>query len=137
MIELSATQSLTNLLNNFLTESSPARSFNSSFTPSTDKWTYVLYSVRIQGSATINLAGTSSVAGRIELQVGGTMKCQARQALTLSGTVVIGVGITVTNPVDNILVAWVPPNTSVQLVTANESGTPTYTLVKVTEYTLG
>lgn len=137
MTKLIVSSSLTQLLTSFLSESSPARSFNASFTPSATKWTFVEYSVRVQGTAAISISGTSSVAGRIELQVGGNMKCQTREAVTLSGTVVIGVGLTITNPVDSVLTAWVAPNTSVQLVTTNESGTPTYTLVKATEYTLG
>lgn len=143
MIDIRNPPTLTQLLTAGMAQSSPSRSLNTDFVPSATKWTFVEYNVRIIGSSTISIAGSTSVAGRIELRkaVGspssGDVICQTREAVSLSGAVVVGVDITAINPVDAVLSAYVAPGETVNLTTVNEYGAPTYSVVRSIEWTLG
>lgn len=135
---------LTTVLNTGMTKTSPTRSLNTDFIPNTTKWTFVLYSTRISGSASITITGVSSISGRIELLAAATspssptdLICQSRSSTTFSGAVIVGIAVTINTPEEGLLCAWVPPNYTVRLATTNETGTPTYTIVKSTEWTLG
>ena len=111
----------------------PARALNTTFLPSATRPVLGIYSVRIASS--LSLVGGE--AGRIELRSDAASPptiVQSRVAGGSTGTVVIGVAIG--DIVEAVLIYLIPEGHNVNLTTVNETGTPTYTLTRVTEITL-
>ena len=109
------------------TATSPARAFNSTFQPSATKTTLAMYAIRIVSTSTL----LGSALGRVELRSDTNTPPTTVRSRMACG--VSGVGATNTN--ESTLTYLVPPGHNVNLTTVNESGTPTYTLVSVTEIT--
>jgi hypothetical protein len=89
-----------------------------------------MYSIRV--SSTVSIAGGQ--AGRVELRSDASsppVTVRARLAGGSTGAVVVGVAIT--DIMEGELSYVVPAGDNVQLTTVDEVGTPTYTLVVVTE----
>jgi hypothetical protein len=108
----------------------PARALNTVFQPSLTAVTLAHYSVRIVSSLTL----TGGAVGRCELLVGPTNPptiSMGRVAGGSSGTLSIGLNLIDTS--EAVLSALVPIGYYVELVTTNETGTPTYTITKVME----
>jgi len=111
----------------------PVRVLNTTFQPSATRPVLGIYSVRIASSLTL----TGGQAGRVELRSDAasppvTVQCRAAGGST--GTVIVGVSIVDT--AEAVLVYLFPEGHNGQLTTVNETGTPTYTLTRVTEITL-
>jgi hypothetical protein len=115
------------------TTSTPGRALNTTFQPSATRPVLVMYSCRVVSSLTI-LGGQ---IGRIELRSDAaspptTVRC--RMAGGSTGT--LAVGLNIQDEVEAVLVYLVPEGHNVRLVTVNETGTPTFSLVAQTEITL-
>lgn len=111
-----------------LVTSSPGRSLNSTFTPSTTKLEHVSYSVTVSNALTL----TGGSDGYVSLRIGGTERARCGGGQT--GAVVVGV--TLSQPSRCQLTWFLNPNETVNLTTVNVTGTPTYTLDTVAEQTL-
>lgn len=110
--------------------STPSRSLNSSFMPSSSKYTMVLYTVQISCSSVL---GTSQ-SGTVQLMSdASSTPTTARCNLSNTSSVSL-VGLTAVNTQQAVLMFIVPPNHYVKLVS---SGNATISLVGQTEIVIG
>lgn len=104
-----------------ITRTASTRTLNSAaFTPSTTNVVRVSYSVRIQ--AALSLAGGQS--GFVQLLINGVEACRTRNGQT--GTLIIG--LAVNGDSTAVLSEIINPGDTVQLVTNNTTGTPTFSI---------
>lgn len=114
----------------FTPNSTPGRSLNIQFTPSTSRPVLLIYTVRIAGANTAN-----QTTGRIELRsdpvLPSIVRCQARADFKVTGVLT-----TMNQAQDFVLTYLCPAGDFVNLATATEAGAPTFTLVRQTEIPL-
>lgn len=111
----------------------PTRTLNSNFTPSTLRPVFGVYTVRIATSITLSGGAEGTVALLSDTAATPTtLICDARSGLT--GTVIGGIAIN--NVQDVIVCGLIQPGYNARLTTTNNTGTPTFTLVRSVEYIL-
>lgn len=113
-------------------QSTVTRSLNTAFTPSATNDMYVAYSVNI--ATTLSL--TSGAAGTVSLQIsptGSTWTTIGQIANANTGSLTIGLNLA--QNITGVLSGTVPTGYQAKLVTANTTGTPTFTYVTGQEST--
>lgn len=111
----------------------PSRTLNSNFTPSTTRPVLGIYTVRISSPINVSTGNDGTCELRSDTNATPTtLICSTRNGNT--GTVVVGVAITSTT--EATLVHLFPPGHNGRLVTINNTGTPTFTLVRSVEIVL-
>lgn len=118
--------------------STPTRAFSTNYTPNTDRDTFVVASVQVDTSSSITITGGTTVQGHVEFRSDNsatptTERCRVGGGTGYTGTVLVGVAITSTSRDIGTLPWIVPKGQKYRLVTVNDSGTPTFTLVMVSE----
>lgn len=112
------------LRSTFVPNSTPGRSLNTNFQPSSTRPVFVSYTVRI------NLEPTVQSQGRVELLSDASnpptnLRCQVRAGRAA--------GSVASHSRDSVLCGFIPAGHFVRLNVVTESGTPTITLIAQTE----
>lgn len=107
-------------------QSSPTRTLNSSFRPSTTRMTVVSYSVSI--ATTLSLTTGQAGSAILETSSDGTTWSQVSQiANANTGTLTIGLSLTQT--ITGVLAGVIPANNFARIRTVNTTSTPTFAYV--------
>jgi len=116
-----------------LSPSTPSRAFGTAFQPSTTVPTFVSYSARVVSALSL----VTGQAGRVELRSDTSnppTTVRARVAGGSTGT--LAVGLAIADIAEGPLAYIVPAGHYVNLVTVNETGTPTYSITSQVEIPL-
>lgn len=115
-----------------LVQSSPSRSLNTVFTPSTTSDTLVNYSVSIATSLSL----TTGQQGTVVLQISPPSTAwQTIASFTNGQTGTLTIGLALTQTISGTLSGTVPAGYKVQMVTTNNTGTPTFAVTATQEST--
>lgn len=107
----------------------PTRTLNSNFTPSATRPVLCIYSIQINSG--------NNVDGQVELRSDSAATPTTARAMIRSQIAVSGLlGVSGSTISAGVLVYLVPATHNVRLVTINNSGTPTFTLVNQVEITI-
>lgn len=112
------------------TPSTPSRSLNSNFTPSSSNAVMACYSIKI--SCSVSLGG--SCEGNVELRSDANTTptaVRAQTSMSLGGTLVVGLALSNNQTVP--VCYLVPPSHNVRLVSTTVSGSPSFSIISQSE----
>lgn len=107
-------------------QSSPSRTLNSSFRPSTTRNVLVSYSVSI--ATTLSLTTGQAGTAILETSTDGTTWSTVSQ-IANANTGSLTIGLNLTQTITGVLAGVIPANSFARIRTVNNTGTPTFTYV--------